>query len=202
MSAQYDLYESPDIKQTGEKQPLYPRIVAKGTIDQNEFLDRVHKLTGMSRSMLAGVMLSFQNEVENLLANGWIVELGDMGYFSLSLQCPPVMDKKEIHAQSVQLKNINFRAGSQFKKEVEHQLRLERTESFTRPKGKGLTEEECLRLLNEYLQKYPCINCTEYRHLTGCVKRRALKDLNSFIERGLIIRHGMGKMVVYAKVNG
>ena len=24
MSAQYDLYETPDIKQTGEKQPLHP----------------------------------------------------------------------------------------------------------------------------------------------------------------------------------
>ena len=29
MSAQYDLYETPDIKQTGEKQPLHPRIVPK-----------------------------------------------------------------------------------------------------------------------------------------------------------------------------
>lgn len=48
MSAQYDLYETPDIKQTGEKQPLHPRIVPKGTIGQDEFLDRVHKFTGIS----------------------------------------------------------------------------------------------------------------------------------------------------------
>ena len=53
MSAQYDLYETPDIKQTGEKQPLHPRIVPKGTIGQDEFLDRVHKFTGISRSLLA-----------------------------------------------------------------------------------------------------------------------------------------------------
>lgn len=39
MSAQYDLYETPDIKQTGEKQPLHPRIVPKGTIGQDEFLN-------------------------------------------------------------------------------------------------------------------------------------------------------------------
>lgn len=37
MSAQYDLYETPDIKQTGEKQPLHPRIVPKGTIGQTNF---------------------------------------------------------------------------------------------------------------------------------------------------------------------
>ena len=64
MSAQYDLYETPDIKQTGEKQPLHPRIVPKGTIGQDEFLDRVHKFTGISRSLLAGAMQSFQNEFE------------------------------------------------------------------------------------------------------------------------------------------
>ena len=75
MSAQYDLYETPDIKQTGEKQPLHPRIVPKGTIGQDEFLDRVHKFTGISRSLLAGAMQSFQNELKDLLANGWIVEL-------------------------------------------------------------------------------------------------------------------------------
>lgn len=70
MSAQYDLYETPDIKQTGEKQPLHPRIVPKGTIGQDEFLDRVHKFTGISRSLLAGAMQSFQNELKDLLANG------------------------------------------------------------------------------------------------------------------------------------
>ena len=37
MSAQYDLYETPDIKQTGEKQPLHPPIVPKGTIGQDGF---------------------------------------------------------------------------------------------------------------------------------------------------------------------
>ena len=86
MSIHYDLYKTPDIQQTGEEQPLHPRVVFKGTVDQEEFLDRVHKFTGISRSLLAGAMQSFQNELRDLLANGWIVELGDIGYFSVSLQ--------------------------------------------------------------------------------------------------------------------
>ena len=32
MSLEYDLYETPDIQQTGEQQPLHPRVVFKGTI--------------------------------------------------------------------------------------------------------------------------------------------------------------------------
>ena len=85
MSMHYDLYETPDIQKTGEEQPLHPRVVFKGTIDQDEFLDRVHLFTGMSRSMLSGALQSFQNELRDLLAEGWIVEMGDMGYFSVSL---------------------------------------------------------------------------------------------------------------------
>lgn len=199
MSAQYDLYEIPDIKQTGEKQPLHPRIVPKGTIGQDEFLDRVHKFTGISRSLLAGAMQSFQNELKDLLANGWIVELGEIGYFSVSLQGPPVMHKKDVRAQSIKLKNINYLPTKQFKREVGYDMRLERTESLTRPKGNGRSEAECLALITAHLEKYPCMTRTDYCYMTGHDKKRALKELNAFIEKGILMRYGAGKQVVYAK---
>ena len=199
MSAQYDLYETPDIKQTGEKQPLHPRIVPKGTIGQDEFLDRVHKFTGISRSLLAGGMQSFQNELKDLLANGWIVELGEIGYFSVSLQGPPVMHKKDVRAQSIKLKNINYLPTKQFKREVGYDMRLERTESLTRPKGNGRSEAECLALITAHLEKYPCMTRTDYCYMTGHDKKRALKELNAFIKKGILMRYGAGKQVVYAK---
>ena len=199
MSAQYDLYETPDIKQTGEKQPLHPRIVPKGTIGQDEFLDRVHKFTGISRSLLAGAMQSFQNELKYLLANGWIVELGEIGYFSVSLQGPPVMHKKDVRAQSIKLKNINYLPTKQFKREVGYDMRLERTESLTRPKGNGRSEAECLALITAHLEKYPCMTRTDYCYMTGHDKKRALKELNAFIEKGILMRYGAGKQVIYAK---
>lgn len=199
MSIQYDLYETPDIQESGEKQPLHPRVVPKGTITQDEFLDRVNKFTGISRSMLAGAMQSFQNELRDLLANGWIVELGDIGFFSVSLQGPPVMNKKDVHAQSIKLKNVNFRASRQFKKEVGWQMRLERGESTTRPRGKGRSKEECLAIINEHLDKYPCITRADYCRLTGHDKQRAVNELNHFIESGVLIRYGAGKQVIYAR---
>ena len=199
MSAQYDLYETPDIKQTGEKQPLHPRIVPKGTIGQDEFLVRVHKFTRISRSLLAGAMQSFQNELKDLLANGWIVELGEIGYFSVSLQGPPVMHKKDVRAQSIKLKNINYLPTKQFKREVGYDMRLERTESLTRPKGNGRSEAECLALITAHLEKYPCMTRTDYCYMTGHDKKRALKELNAFIKKGILMRYGAGKQVVYAK---
>ena len=164
--------------------------------------DMIAKLQKRVRELeaeLAGAMQSFQNELRDLIANGWIVELGDIGYFSVSLKGPRVMKKKDVHAQSIELKNVNFRVSSQFKKEVGQQMRLERGESMTRHHRKGHSEEECLTIINQHLNKYPCLTRTDYSRLTGHDKKRALKELNAFIERGLLIRYGTGKQVVYAK---
>ena len=200
MSLQYDLYETPDIQQTGEQQPLHPRVVFKGTIGQDEFLDRVHKFTGLSRSLLAGAMQSFQDELRDLLADGWIVEMGEMGYFSVSLQGPPAMKKKDVHAQSIKLKNINYRPNSRFKKEVGWKIKPERGESFTRPHREERDTEKCLEIINSHLAKYPCLTRADYCRLTGCDKKLALKELNGFLANGLLMRYGMGKQVVYGKV--
>ncbi|WP_453984440.1 HU family DNA-binding protein, partial [Bacteroides bouchesdurhonensis] len=81
MSALYDLFENPPIE-NGEKQPLHARIVSKGTVDKEEFLDRVHKFTGISRSLLTGAMEAFSNEARDLLAEGWTVEIGNFGFLT------------------------------------------------------------------------------------------------------------------------
>ena len=186
MSALYDLFENPP-SPDGEKQPLHARIVSKGTVDKEEFLDRVHKFTGISRSLLAG-------------ADGWNVEMGNFGFFSTSLQCPPVKDKKEIRAASVQMKNINFRASRPFKKEVGDKMRLQRGESITRPKKNSISRETCRDRLNTYLENHLFISRTDYSHLTGRNKKVAIEELNSFITDRIIQKEGVGKLTVYIKV--
>ena len=119
MSAYYDLLEKPDIRHTGEQQPLYARFVAKGTIDRKEFIDRVHLFTGISRSVLEGAMAAFMDELRDCLANGWTVELGELGYFTPSLSCRRrAMEKDEVRAASVALRGLNFRLGKKFHEDL------------------------------------------------------------------------------------
>lgn len=67
MSAYYDLFEKPDVRQTGEQQSLYARFVPKGTIDRKEFIERVHLFTGLSRSLLEGAMAGFMESCATAL---------------------------------------------------------------------------------------------------------------------------------------
>ena len=59
----------------------------------------VHLFTGLSRSLLEGAMAGFMDELRDCLANGWTVELGELGYFTPSLSCTrQATDKKELRA--------------------------------------------------------------------------------------------------------
>ena len=127
MSAYYDLFEKPDVRQTGEQQSLYARFVPKGTIDRKEFIERVHLFTGLSRSLLEGAMAGFMDELRDCLANGWTVELGELGYFTPSLSCTrQATDKKELRAASIALRGLNFRLGREFYKDLKGKIQLER----------------------------------------------------------------------------
>ena len=204
MSAYYDLFEKPDVRQTGEQQPLYARFIPKGTIDRKEFLNRVHLFTGISRSVLEGAMASFIDELCYCLADGWTVELGELGYFTPALACRrEVMEKKELRAASVMLRGLNFRLGKKFYRKLDKKMQLERA-----PKSAGqsvssaslLSVEQRFRLLDDYLrQEQPCINRAQYVRLTGRSVKQAITDLNLFIEEGLLMKCGAGRNVVYMR---
>ncbi len=260
MSAYYDLFEKPDVRQTGEQQSLYARFVPKGTIDRKEFIERVHLFTGLSRSLLEGAMAGFMDELRDCLANGWTVELGELGYFTPSLSCTrqatdkkelraasialrsllegamagfmdelrdclangwtvelgelgyftpslsctrQATDKKELRAASIALRGLNFRLGREFYKDLKGKMQLERCpQSASAPASsadEALGVEQRWQLLDEYLQQYPCINRSQYARLAGRSYKQAVVDLNRFIEEGVLMRHGMGPSVVYAR---
>ena len=192
MSAYYDLFESPDVQHTGEPQPLYARFVPKGTMGQEEFIDRVHRFTGISHSLLQGAMKAFTDELRDSLANGWTVEFGELGYFTPSLNSRRVMDKKELRSTSVSLRGLNFRLSKQFFRELNGKISFER-----RPAQEASSNASRVLSKAEYLQKYPCINRAQYSQLTGRSRKQAIVELNDFILEGVLAKHGMGKTVVY-----
>ena len=207
MSAYYDLFEKPDIRQTGEQQPLYARFIPKGTIERKEFINRVHLFTGISRSLLEGAMAAFMDELCDCLADGWTVELGELGYFTPSLNCRrEAMEKKELRAASVTLRGLNFRLGKEFYKELHKKMQLERHPQSSSKSGSStplLSVEQRFRLLDEYLQQeQPCKQGDESRFAHRSCRFRLFSIIdarNLFIEDGLLKRCGAGRNVVYMR---
>lgn len=201
MSVYYDLYETPDLAKSGDEQPLHARVVLKGSYTANEFVEQVYKHQHIPHAQLVGAIEAISSELRDLLLKGLSVELGDIGYFSLSLKTDKkVLDPKKLRSPSVSLKDINLRINRGFKKDIGSRLELVRFHSPARVKN-PLGEAECLQRLNKFLEEHPCINRRDYAALTGKTKKQALQDINVFIDSGILKRYGVGRSVVYITGN-
>lgn len=199
MSVNYDLYETPDLAKSGEEQPLHARVVLKGSYTAEEFVEQVTVFQHMLHAQVVGVIEAISKELRHLLLKGFSVELGDIGYFSLSLSVDKkVMDPKDLRSPSVSLKDINFRVNRQFKKDIESEIELQRYHSPFRVKN-PLDRERCLQRLEKFLEDHPCINRQDYAMLVGKTKIQALQDINAFIKDGVLKKYGSGRSVVYIK---
>ena len=199
MSVNYDLYETPDLAKSGEEQPLHARVVLKGSYTAEEFVEQVTAFQHMPHAQVVGVIEAISKELRHLLLKGFSVEVGDIGYFTLSLSVDKKMqDTENLRSPSISLKDINFRVNRQFKKDIKSEIVLQRYHSPFRVKN-PLVEEKCLQRLNEFLEIHPCINRQDYAMLTGKTKMQALQDINTFLERGILKKYGAGRSVVYIK---
>ena len=199
MSVNYDLYETPDLAKSGEEQPLHARVVLKGSYTAEEFVEQVTVFQHMPHAQVVGVIEAISKELRHLLLKGFSVELGDIGYFSLSLSVDKkVMDPKDLRSPSVSLKDINFRVNRQFKKDIESEIELQRYHSPFRVKN-PLDRERCLQRLEKILEDHTCINRQDYDMLVGKTKIQALQDINAFIKDGVLKKYGSGRSVVYIK---
>ena len=199
MSVNYDLYETPDLAKSGEEQPLHARVVLKGSYTAEEFVEQVTVFQHMPHAQVVGVIEAISKELRHLLLKGFSVELGDIGYFSLSFSVDKkVMDPKDLRSPSVSLKDINFRVNRQFKKDIESEIELQRYHSPFRVKN-PLDRERCLQRLEKFLEDHPCINRQDYAMLVGKTKIQALQDINAFIKDGVLKKYGSGRSVVYIK---
>lgn len=196
MSAQYDLLRSPDAKSTGELQPLYPRIVSKGTIDTQTLVREISEASSFTEGDLQGVIVALTEKIAYYLSEGYHVQLGEMGYFSSSLKSRLVMDKKEIRATSIYFDNVNFRASIWFRRHCAG--RVERAK-FGFRQSSEITEEVRLARLNKFLDQKHFITRREYTCLTGLLKGKALRELNALVESGVLDTKGRGSHKVYVR---
>lgn len=129
MSIKYEFKEITDNlhKEEEKRVGYYPRVVSKGTIHTNDMLEDLSGGSAMKKAELGKSLDVIQDYILRALKNGYDVCLSDFGTFSVSAESRIVTDKKEIRAESIKVKGMNFRTSSAFNKKL-------RTAEFERVK--------------------------------------------------------------------
>ena len=198
MSIYYDLYASGNPLKREEQQPLHARVIPSGTLDAKKFIELVSKSNGFSQATIEGCLQAVTDELQRWRSQGWTVEVGELGYFSLSLKCDrSVTEKKEIRSPSIRLNKVNLRVNKKFYEELEP-LQLERIESPNRADNtRG--EDECRALLMQHIDEHGCITRADFMRLAAISRDKAVEFLRKYQDEGIIRKYGAGKTVVYLK---
>ena len=156
----------------------------------------------LPKSVIGAALDACIDELCDLLANGNIVELGELGFFSTSLKCTQETDdeKKKIRSESIRFQNVHLRISSTFRKKIRKTMTFERVHSMTKKSKKVKTTEEARKeKLMLFLQENVCITKNEYIQLTGQTKYAAINELNKFIQQGVLRRRGTSRATVYIR---
>lgn len=199
MSAYYDFQKNPSkAGKEGEAPLLHPRIVSRGTITTDELLGDIAHATSFTKGDLEGVLAALTENIAYHLREGYHVELGRLGYFSASLKATrEVTDPKKIRAANIFFDNVRFRASAWFRKHARGQV--ERAKWLRFRESDERDEAELRQRLEKYLDKHGFITRKNYTSITGRLKNRALKDLNLFVQQGVIERMGAGNQLYFVR---
>ena len=181
MAAEYDFQRKPNPKGDGELQPMYPRIVNKGTITGKRLVSDISQATSFTPGDVEGVLAALESRISYYLSEGHHVQLGNMGHFSAGLTARPVMDKKEIHAQTIFFGKVHFRVSPGFRKQCAGFVERVRA-GYGFRHSEDISGAERYRRLCAFLDANPFITRKDYSGITGLLKNKALNDLNLLVD--------------------
>jgi predicted histone-like DNA-binding protein len=115
----------------------YPRLKSRGDVDLRQIANDIAMGSTMSRADTIGVVESLLETIPRYLAEGYIVRLGELGSFSLSIQAEGSDRPENVRASKIKKNKVNFRAGKLLRQMLKH-IKYERDRTVPRkaPKRK------------------------------------------------------------------
>jgi predicted histone-like DNA-binding protein len=197
----YDFYENPPSKGSEGKSKFHARVVPKGTMTTDMLARFIQQASSLTEGDVKAVLIALSDIAKSKLADGYRIYLEGLGYFQLTLSCPPVNSLHEIRAESVRVKTIVFRPEADFKN-------FFKTVAFVRKPVKQHSQphsgQEPEELLAAYFENNTYMNASQFRTLCGFTKTTAARRLKQLVEAGTLRRINLCHQPVYeyAKASG
>lgn len=194
MTAQYGLFKNPPRKGEKDNDILHARIMPGRTIRIDRITREISECTSFSPGDVKGLLQAFADMLVSYLEDGDEVELEGLGHFSVSLKCPKVTNPRQVRAEDIRFKSVNFRCS----KEITDRLacmRVERKPGSSQPMK--YTSEERKKKILQFLESHETIMSSDCMGINECTRYLALKDLKELIAEKKIVKEGFRKIAVY-----
>lgn len=186
MAIRFTEHKTPRPKGNEEKL-IHARTTASQTRQMDDICKVICQRSSISSADVKAVLDSFVWYIEFSLRYGDHVELEELGYFSPALRTRKQSDGKFM----VTVDGVNFRCSEKLKQK----LRTAKLEKESQPQTYPLQKRE--ERMREYFKEHETITTPTYAKLNVCSHYRAKADLESYLEKKILIRIGGSTHVSY-----
>ena len=115
MSVKVSATQRRDPRDPNSQPKYYATVRSNGRVDSHGLAKDINKMSTVSSVDTAAVLEAFINVVPDLLADGKIVELGDLGTFRVSVSSEGAETPEEVTARSITDVRIIFQPGKRIR---------------------------------------------------------------------------------------
>lgn len=199
MSIRYDLYQNPPQEGSNRKPRMHARVVGDRPAETDDLVALIHSRCTLTEADIRATLSAISQSVTDMLQTGRQVHIEGLGFFSLTLNCPPVKSPQGVRAEVVRFKNIAFRAEQKLKDRF-NTLHLER--SPVKRHSNDYSGIEVDDILTKYFMDNDYITRKEFQKEVGFTRSTALRKLNQLVADGKLKAEGIYKFPVYIPMEG
>ena len=186
MAALYDLFRTPQPKDK-KKVRYHARSVVTGKVDTQDLVSIIAQRSAFKEGVVTGVLVSLEDVLSELLADGKSVQLDGVGAFRISAKSPSVRDRHEIRSESIELKGVVYKADKKLLRKLSATKFLRTKDSHC---SEDISEIEIDGVLTEFFKDHDFITTKELEQLCGLSNATALRRLKDRVNEGKLTHPG------------
>lgn len=199
MAVKYDLYYNPPREGDKRKPRMHARIVTENPAGTDKLVKLIHSRCTLTESDIRATLCSLKDAMADLLEEGRQVHIEGLGFFKLTLSCPPVKSGKEVRSEAVRFKNVVFRAEKELKDRF-NTLHVKRAE--VKKHSNAYSDIEIDDILTKHFMDNDYITRKDFQNIAGLRQTTAIRRLNQLVKEGKLKKEGIHKFPVYTPASG
>lgn len=125
MAIKFNTHEIGNAMDPTAAKKFYLRPVSSGEITLDELASQISHASSLTEADVYAVLQSLVREIPRALSDGYIVRLGNLGSFRVSVNSEGSHTREEVSEKNVRKRRLIFTPGKQMKKELE-KIRFEK----------------------------------------------------------------------------
>lgn len=184
MSVTFDFYKSPLGQKEGESEQYHARVLPRMTASFDDVSEYISESSTLTTGDVKAVIDALAKAMVKELKMGNRFHIEGIGYFQMTVDCPPTDNPGAARANAVRFKSVSFQPEITLKRKLRN-TQFER--AARKSHSQALPSGEMERRLRDYFSEHETMTRTQFQNLCGMTRSTAIRQIQALRQAGKLV---------------